>query len=83
MKTEAGELSIGDVVRDPEAHRTFPFPNATGPSAWGRVLTIKSRPDDSEVSFTYEYVDEHGNPTGRVDHASYDYEAPLEWRTHS
>ena len=83
MKTQAGDLAVGDVVRDPEGHRGPLGINKAGPSAWGKVYAITSPLEDSEVRFLYEYLDESGSPTGRCDRASYDYEAPLEWRSNS
>lgn len=82
MKTEAGELSIGDVVRDPNGHRGPLGLNVPGESAWGKVYAITSDPEDSEVRFLYEFMDADGTTaTGRVGRASYDHEAPLEFHS--
>lgn len=83
MKTQAKELSIGDVVRDPEGHRSAVGINRSGASAWAKVYAIMSAPMEPEVRFLYEYVDADGKPTGRCDRASYKQEAPLEWRSDS
>lgn len=75
---EAQELAVGDVVRDPVAHKHRLRRNVSGPSYWGLVTAVTSPPDADPVRFNYEYLDHMGVPTGRTDYAEYEAGSPLE-----
>jgi hypothetical protein len=74
----AGNLRHGDVVRDPDGPLD---PFGRGASPWGVVSLITSRIGDATVEFSFEYLDQHGNPSGRTGFASYDSETDLEFRS--